>query len=200
MMTYYLVGLGNPGSEYEGTRHNLGRMVLETFRVKNNFPAWALNQKINAETSSGALGKHKIILLWPAGFMNKSGASLKTLVTNAKAAGRLVIIHDDLDLPLGGLKIVFNRGAGGHRGVESVAKSIKTKAFIRLRVGISPADTKGRAKKPVGEQKITDFILGKFKPSELEQLKPVTKKSAAALSMIVADGLPATMNVFNQGK
>lgn len=203
-MSWLIVGLGNPGTEYENTRHNSGRMMVNAFRKKLNLPDWVLDQKLNAQKSSGQMGKAKIILLLPEGFMNKSGNSLKTLITNKKIAGQLVVIHDDLDLPLGTLKIVFNRGSGGHRGVESVIRSIKTEAFIRLRVGISPADAKGRAKKPVErslpagrQEKVSKFILGKFKPTELERLKKITKKSAEALGMIVAAGLMSAMNQFN---
>ena len=87
-------------------------------------------------------------------------------------------MHDDIDLPLGTLKISYNKGTGGHRGLDSVVKAVKTKEFARIRIGISPATPKGKIKKPQGEKAVIDFILNKFKPAELETIKKSSKKSA----------------------
>ncbi len=106
-------------------------------------------------------------------------------------------MYDDIDLPLGTLKISFNRGSGGHRGVESVIKSVKTKAFIRLRVGVAPTTPSGKIKKPKGEQKILDFLMGDFKPKERDVLKKTSKKVVEALEMIVLEGKEKAMGKFN---
>ena len=165
-----IVGLGNPGTEYEKTRHNTGRIVLEMFRKKNDLPEWQENKKLKGLVSQ----KGKINLLLPETFMNKSGEAVAKIIKNKKTVKDLVVIHDDLDLPLGRFKISFNRGAGGHRGVLSIIKALKTEAFTRIRIGIAPK------KKPSGKKAVIDFILGEFKPAELAALKKITQKIVIA--------------------
>ena len=186
-----IVGLGNPGTEYKNTRHNTGRMVLDVFRQKNNLPEWEENKKLKSLMCEDKIGKKKIILLLPETFMNKSGEAISKIIKNKKATESLVVIHDDLDLPLGRFKISFNRGAGGHRGVQSIVKALKTEAFTRIRVGISPK------KKPIGEKAVVDFILGKYKPAELEIFKKTTKKIAEAIKTIVKEGKDKAMGAYN---
>lgn len=199
---YIVVGLGNPGKEYEGTRHNVGMMVLDTFLKKADFSAWELDKKYKSLISTGKVGKAKALLLKPETFMNKSGEALSVLVKNkqlkieakkineekVKAMENLIVIHDDLDLPLGRIKISFNKNSGGHRGVESIIKAVKTTGFIRLRLGISAQTAKGKIKKPDGEEKVIDAILGKFKPAEIDLLKKTLKKGALALELLLAEG------------
>ena len=98
--------------------------------------------------------------------MNKSGLAVKPIITSKKKAEALIVIHDDLDLPIGKFKISFNKSSGGHRGVESIIKAIKTEAFTRVRIGISPATPSGKLKKPKGEKDVGDFILGEFKKAK----------------------------------
>ena len=172
-----IIGLGNPGAEYEGTRHNLGARV-----------ATALSRRQFTK---------KITLLFPTTPMNQSGVAAAKVIKNKKAAESLVVVHDDLDLPLGKFKISFGRGAGGHRGVESVIKKLKTRNFIRLRVGIAPATPAGKLKKPLGEQAVIDFILGKFKPPEEIKLKKLMPKLTEALDALLTEGLSAAMNRLN---
>lgn len=176
-MEYAIFGLGNPGAEYEKTRHNTGARVLAAFRKKNR------NQKL--------------ILLSPTTFMNRSGESIVKVIKSKAAVAKLIVIHDDLDLPLGKFKISFGRGSGGHRGVESIIKKLKTRDFIRLRVGIAPTTPAGKIKKPVGEKAVVDFILGKFRPPEELKLKKLTPKLVEALETITAAGLAVAMNKFN---
>jgi len=192
-MAYLIVGLGNPGEEYDKTRHNVGRMALESFMKKNNFSDWEFNKKINALVSLGKIGKHPVTLVLPETFMNKSGNTVKALQPKPYTlkSNNLVIVHDDLDMPLGTMKIVFNRGTGGHRGVESIVKALKTKEFARMRIGISPK------KKLHGEAKINDFILGKFRLAEMEMLKKIFKKINGALEAIVVKGRERAMNEYN---
>jgi PTH1 family peptidyl-tRNA hydrolase len=192
-----IIGLGNPGDEYVGTRHNTGRMILEAFRKTQEFPEWQFDKKINSEVSEGKIKKEKIVLLCPDTFMNKSGNAAVKFIKSKKAAEKLVVIHDDLDLPLGRFKIVFNRGSGGHRGVESIMRAIGTEGFVRIKVGISKDAGKGRVKKPVGEKAVGDFILGKFKPAEETELKKIAKKVSEALELVATDGREAAMGAFN---
>jgi PTH1 family peptidyl-tRNA hydrolase len=209
---HYIVALGNPGEEYKNTRHNVGRIALEEFFKKNDFSEWTIDKKLKALSSEGKIGKEKILLIEPETFMNNSGLSLKPLAGKivkkkvypvgkrslSYGAEDLIVIHDDLDLPLGKFKISFNKSSGGHRGVESIIKAIKTEAFIRVRVGISPSTPSGKLKKPKGEKDVGDFILGEFKKSEIETLKKISKKVAEALEMIITEGREKAMGEFNR--
>ena len=196
-MAWVIVGLGNPGEEYQGTRHNTGRMALEFFAKQMQFGDWKEDKKSKAHITSGMIGKTAVVLVAPDTFMNKSGAAVIKYVKSQKAAEHMVIIYDDLDLPLGGLKLSFNRGSGGHRGVESIMKAVKTKKFTRVRVGVSPATSGGKLKKPQGEKEVVAFILSKFKPPETDEMKKVFKKVAGALEAVVAEGPQIAMNRFN---
>ena len=194
---YIIVGLGNPGAEYTETRHNIGRMVLDALIKKNKFEGLDKNKKINALTTEVKIGKEKVLILAPETFMNKSGAAVLPLVKTKKAAEQLIVVRDDLDLPLGRMKITFNRSSGGHRGVESIVKSIKTEAFVQVKVGISPSTASGKLKKPTGDN-VLDFIIGNFKKPEMEKVKKIAKTAAEAVEMIVADGRESAMGEFNQ--
>jgi peptidyl-tRNA hydrolase, PTH1 family len=163
---YTIVGLGNPGSEYAETRHNTGRLAMETLE-KAKIKGLKL---VHIDT-----------------FMNKSGVGVAKVVKSKKAAEKLVVIYDDLDLPLGVVKMSYDRGSGGHKGVESIIRAIKTKAFIRVRVGIGK-------KEPVEKH-----ILGKFTPREKEILKKVFKKVVKALEVLADQGLQAGMTECNTG-
>jgi PTH1 family peptidyl-tRNA hydrolase len=173
---YYIVGLGNPGEEYELTRHNTGRLALADFA--KNIPK-------------------QVKVIFPDTFMNKSGLALKPIITSKQKAKNLIVVHDDLDLPLGRFKIVFRRDSAGHKGVESIIKNIKTKDFIRIRVGTSPrAGSSGKIKKPPAE-KVINHILGKFKPSELAVIKKISKKITLAIEVIIKEGLQKAMSLYN---
>jgi len=205
---YLIIGLGNPGEEYEDSRHNTGRRITETLRVKNKFPEWRVDSKSKALISSGKIGKEKIFLALPETFMNKSGEAVKKLLSNVKCqVSNIVIVYDDLDLPLGKMKISFNRGSGGHRGLLSIEKNLKTREFIRLRVGITPSTKSGKLLKPQSEREVIDFILGKFsakggsasggKKPELEKFKKISGQAVSAIQSIVSDGLQKAMGEWN---
>ena len=132
--------------------------------------------------------KDKVVLVEPDNFMNVSGKSVVPLVKNAKDAERTIVVYDDLDLPLGGMKISFNRSSGGHKGVESIIKALKTREFARLRIGICPTTPSGKLKKPKGEDALLDFIVGPFKKAEADDLKKTIKKGAEALALILEEG------------
>lgn len=197
-MNVTIVGLGNPGDKYQYTRHNIGVILVEYFHNKYNFLEWKINKKIQALVSSSIVGKKKVDLILPQTFMNKSGSSLQTLITNKKKAEHLVVVYDDLDLPIGTFKISFSRGSGGHRGIESIARSIKTKEFTRVRVGIAPITPSGKLRKPKGDTKVLDFIMGSFTKKEFEVLTEVSKKVSTALECLVGEGREVAMNIYNQ--
>ena len=196
-MTFTIIGLGNPGEEYQQTRHNTGRIVLEHFRIAEDFPEWKADKKSNSLISKGTIGKHTVVLVAPETFMNKSGLAAKNFSANAKSAERVMVIYDDLDLPFGTSKMSFNKSSGGHKGLESIIKAIKTQAFPRIRIGIAPTTASGKIKKPSGEALVDKVILGEFKKEELAQLKKLSKKVNEALEIWIKDGREIAMNFFN---
>ncbi|KKW24471.1 MAG: Peptidyl-tRNA hydrolase [Candidatus Kaiserbacteria bacterium GW2011_GWB1_52_6] len=199
-MAWVIVGLGNPGDEYANTRHNTGRMALEFFAKTNKFNGWHEDKKSKSIISTGLLEKIVVALVAPETFMNKSGSAISKFIKNPKAAERLVVIHDDLDLPLGTMKLSFDRGSGGHKGLESVMRAVKTKKFTRVRIGVSPSTASGTLRKPQGEKVVNNFILTKFKAHEMETLHRVFKRASDALRTIIVDGPERAMNEFNTSK
>lgn len=197
-MPYIIVGLGNPGEEYKETRHNAGRIVLEKIKSAYDFPEWKSDNMLTALIAKGEIENEKVTLLAPETFMNKSGKVLAPLITSEKKAEKLIVIYDDLDLPIGTMKMSFNRGSGGHRGLESIANAIKTTAFIRIRVGIAPVTPSGKTKKPSGEAAVEKHILGEFKKAEQEILKKQGKKVVEVLPVLFEKGLSVAMSEFNQ--
>ncbi len=202
-MPYIIAGLGNPGEEYSGTRHNTGRIILDhlrkEFSIRQPADDFEFNKKINAQTAQAKIGKEKVTLVAPETFMNNSGKSVAQLVKSIKAAEKLIVIYDDFNLPLGRIKISFNRSSGGHNGLESIIKSLKTESFLRIRVGVSPANAKGVAKVPHGDDKIEKFILGKFKDDDVKAIKKVAKTAAEAVETIIKESKEKAMSVYNAG-
>jgi peptidyl-tRNA hydrolase, PTH1 family len=173
---YIVVGLGNPGEEYALTRHNTGRMAADFL----------------AEKVKG------IKVFTPDTFINRTGSAVAKVVKSKKAAEKLIVIYDDLDLPLGGMKISFNRGSGGHNGLESIIKALKTREFIRIRVGIGAVTSSGKKKdRPNGGAELEKYILGEFKKSEMDELKKVFKNIATAVEEIIDNGYESAMTKFN---
>ena len=171
-----VVGLGNPGEEYKNTRHNTGRLIL----------GW-VEQKLDG----------KIKFLTPDNFMNNSGKAVAPFVKSKKDLKDLIVIYDDIDLPLGKMKISFNRSSGGHRGLNSIIKALKSEEFLRVRIGIAPTTPAGKIKKPKGEKAVINFILGGFRKNELETLKKLSKKVAEAIEMIFSEGKEKAMSLYN---
>ena len=183
------MGLGNPGKEYEHTRHNAGRMAVELLAKKEDFDDFVFNKKANALIAEGKIGKEKVTLVLPETFMNSSGKSASALVKSVKAAKNLLVIQDDLDLPLGTQKMVFARGSGGHKGIESIMRAIKTEAFARIRIGISGQGKKNQAKKVSGEEKVLKHVVGTFSPKEEAEVKKVLKHVVEVATLFVTEGL-----------
>jgi len=194
---FTIIGLGNPGTEYENTRHNTGRIILQKIAKDLDFSDWKSDTKSKSLVSTGKIGKKKAMLMMPETFMNKSGFSVAYFFKSKKATEDMVVIYDDLDLPIGRIKISYNRSAGGHRGLLSIIKAVKTEAFVRIRVGISPVTPSGKTKKPVGDKKVGDYILGKFKDSEILILKKLSKKIGDALVCIADESREKAMTLYN---
>ena len=123
-MAYVIVGLGNTGAEYAKTRHNAGRMAVEKLATDEDFPEFVLKKGANALISEGTIEGEKVTLVLPETMMNLSGKSVAALVKSPKAAKKLLVLQDELDLPLGTLKMVFGRNSGGHRGIDSVMRAL----------------------------------------------------------------------------
>lgn len=192
-----IAGLGNPGKEYENTRHNAGRSAVALLAKQESFGEFAFNKKANALVAEGKLGKEKATLVLPETFVNNSGKAVAQFVKSVKAAQNLLVVHDDLDLPLGAIKMVFARGAGGHKGVESIMRALKTQNFARLRLGVAPVGKKNQAKKLKDEEKVVRHVLGKWKPSEEATVKKVLKKAAEALRMFSEQGMETATQFAN---
>ncbi|HEV3245291.1 MAG TPA: aminoacyl-tRNA hydrolase [Candidatus Paceibacterota bacterium] len=196
-MTWIIAGLGNPGEEFTNTRHNTGRMALEFFAKQHKFGEWKEDKKAKAHIDRGVIGKTLAVLVNPDTFMNKSGGAVGKFIKSQKAAERLVVVYDDLDLPFGKIKLSFDRGSGGHKGIESIIRTVKTKKFVRIRIGVSPSTASGAVRKPEGEKVVVNFILARFKPNETEELKKIFKRVSDAIETIVLEGREAAMNRFN---
>ncbi len=182
----FIVGLGNPGEKYESTRHNLGRLIVKSFQRKIGFPDFELKKKMKALISK----KGKVIIALPETFMNTSGASVKLLVKRYIIDSKnLIVVHDDFDLELGKLRISKNRSSGGHKGIQSIINELKTKDFIRFRIGIKP---KRRPKS------LDKFVLKKFTKQEKETIKKAIEECVKALELALEQGLEKAMNEYNK--
>ncbi len=191
-MKWTCVGLGNPGEAYDNTRHNAGRMALQSYAKKYKVE-WREDKKAIAFVTA----LDTATLITPNTFMNKSGNALLGYVKSVNAAHHTVIIYDDLDLPLGKVKVSYNRSSGGHNGLKSIERALKTQEFWRIRIGVSNSTAKGVTKKPSGEEEVIKFILASFSAPQRDELKKVFKHVSLILDMIIADGPERAMNTFN---
>lgn len=193
-----IIGLGNPGREYENTRHNIGFMVVEHLakELGTGAPTWEKDEKKNVLTSR--IGD--VLLVKPQTFMNKSGFAVKALLDFYKLNQDDVwVIHDDIDLPLGKIRIREKGGSAGHNGVESIMAELKTDVFLRFRMGI------GRGKESTGKQTdknlhhrtVISFVLSRFRQGEGGALKHLVKNGTAAVRIALEEGTDRAMNRFN---
>ncbi len=187
-----LVGLGNPGREYEKSRHNVGFMVLERLHKELELPAFKIDKKLSAETSKGNYQGIPVLLAKPQTFMNLSGDAVRKTIDFYKIAPEdIIVVYDDLDLPLGTIRVRMEGGAGTHNGMKSVVGNIGTK-FIRIRVGIESRPP--AAKDP---EQTASYVLGRFSSAEREIIDQSVQKSAEALKLLILGDSESAMNAFN---
>ena len=197
MGVHVIVGLGNPDDEHIGTRHNTGRMLVERLHATHSFDEWKMDKKPPMLWAKGEIAGKKAVLVNPNTYMNNSGRAVAHFVKSKKDAGNTIVVYDDMDIPLGTIKISHGRSSGGHNGVESVIKALKTRDFVRVRIGVSPKGAKGMAKKPMGEERVIKFLLGKFSPAETAELKKIFKQVIEAIEVVVTQGYQAGMTAYN---
>ncbi len=172
---YLIVGLGNPGKEYANTPHNAGFMALDEFQKEHSFPDFKLSKKHSSLISEGILNQVKVVLAKPQTFMNNSGKAVQSLLKLglSKTKPSLVVIHDDIDISLGKVKVSKGSGSAGHKGVESIIQALGTKDFTRIRIGICPENGK--------PENVEDFVLRSFQKSELPLLQSALQNAIQTL-------------------
>ncbi len=190
MQTLLIVGIGNPDPEYQDTRHNIGFTVLDRLVKKLKCDDLALDKKCNAlvaECSATVRGKRtKLVLAKPLSYVNASGSVVIKLKTRTKVKPEhIFVIQDDLDIPFGHTKLSFDKHSGGHKGIESIIKALKTAKFYRLRIGTATRSlTKARQQSDKRRDEwVRDFVLSKFTSAERDQLKDIFKDSLAKLGI-----------------
>ncbi len=185
---YIIAGLGNPGRNYTGTRHNIGFDAIDTIASENNIK---FNKtKFKADIGEGTIGGEKVILAKPQTFMNLSGESIRPLRDWYKIPDEnIIIIHDDISLPLGKLRLRGKGSAGGHNGMKSIIYQLGTDIFPRIKIGVGAP--------PDADYDLADFVLGKFSKNEVEILIQTVIKAADAVESIIKNGVEKTMSKFN---
>lgn len=181
---WIIVGLGNPGRKYAHTRHNIGFMVADELsrRIQSPFKKSELY-----ESSGGFLGNEKIVLIKPSTFMNRSGSAVSSALHYFKSTpSRLIVIHDDLDMEVGRLKLKKGGGSGGHKGIESIIQTIG-KEFLRIKIGIGKPD----------QEDTEGYVLGKCSKEERELISFAVSRAADAADTVIQSGYSKAMSLFN---
>ena len=196
---YYIVGLGNNGAEYTTTRHNIGWLVLDALCAKHHIPTAVLQNTISGRLTAGKIAGVPVSVLYPETMMNNSGAAVRKFVPGSGLAN-LLVLYDDIDLPLGEVKVSFGRGDGGHNGIKSIIEKTGSKDFVRVRVGIGKVGfwpwQKGVIVRPKGER-LPKYVLGKFTKTEMGEVENVGQYVNEIVAEIVTKGYTAAMNKFN---
>ena len=184
MAEFLIVGLGNPGAEYENTPHNLGFRVVDHFGIR-------LSRKENMSfVGHGTIREHPVVLAKPQTFMNLSGPSVKGLLERYELTpGRLILVYDELALPWKAIRVRPKGSDAGHNGVKSVIGSLGTNEFPRVRLGIRPDH-------PIGDG--AKFVLGPFKKAQMQEVDEMVAQGCAAIESIIADGVEKSMTIFNR--
>jgi len=183
-----IAGLGNPGAAYDQTRHNLG------FRVVDLLARWwkapSFHDHGFALMTHAKLSEKEVLLVKPLTYMNRSGIALEKIVCfSGFQTEQLVVAHDDIDLPVGRLRLRKNGGSGGHKGIQSIIERLEDNNFIRVRIGIGKPDTSGET---------TDYVLTRFTGPEIKIMDAVIERAAHSIEMIMSEGLISAMNTFNK--
>ena len=186
---HLIVGLGNPGAEYVRTRHNSGFMAVERFAERRG-SVWKVERKFQARVARAELGGSPLVLAEPRTYMNLSGQAVQAIAGYFKVPpARVLVVVDDADLPLGTLRLRSEGSAGGHHGLESIEAHLGTRQYARQRIGIG--------RRSDGLREITDYVLGRFDPSEAGLLKQVLERACDQMESWVAHGTARAMNEFN---
>ncbi len=187
-----IVGLGNPGKEYATNRHNVGFLSINHLAKLHRI---SLDKKQGkARTGAGTIAGNEVVLAKPQTYMNASGISVIQLMQKYKATpDDLIVIHDDLDLPLGKIRIRRNSSAAGHNGIKSIIGSLGTQDFTRIRVGISRPQNENDA----NVESIVDYVLGDFAEEDMKILNETIHHVADAVVSLLTEGLTIAMNKFN---
>ena len=187
---FLVVGLGNPGSEYAETRHNIGFKAVERFGSRHG-ARWAEESRFRARVAKFEWDGRRLMLCEPVTFMNSSGTAVRAVADYFKIdLGRLLVVLDDADLPFGAQRLRSAGGTGGHHGLESIEQALGTQTYARLRLGI------GRAN---GQREITGHVLGAFDADERAVLNAVLDRTAEQIECWVTAGIQKAMNEFNGG-
>ena len=184
-----IVGLGNPGIEYQFTPHNLGFLTID--RIANGLGIEIRNRQCRALTARGTIAGEPVVLAKPETYMNLSGLSVRELVAEHQVdvTRELIVIYDELDLPFGTMRIKQRGGTAGHNGMESILGALDTDEFLRIRLGVSP------------ERKVEDgasYLLAPFRRAQEKVVDELLDLGAQAVEMILKDGPAAAMNRFNR--
>ena len=186
---HLIVGLGNPGSEYERTRHNVGFLLVDKLAVDAN--VMVKRRECRSLVGSGVIEGQRSKLVKPQTFMNLSGEAVACLIAKdelAEVGKSLIVISDDLALPFGTIRLRARGSAGGHNGLKSIIATLGTNEFIRLRIGIQPEHPVNDAKK---------FVLDEFAAAERRALKEILERSAEAVRSVLRDGIAKAMSLYN---
>ena len=188
---YLIAGLGNPGRQYEKTRHNMGFDVADLLIERHNIPQSGV--KFNAMFGKGMIGGQKVVVMKPLSFMNLSGGPVQEMAAYFKIdpASRLIVIHDDIDLEPGQLRIRKAGSAGGHNGMKDIIRRLGTEQFVRIRVGVGA--------KPK-DRDLADYVLGRFTDQERKLVDESLSEAADAVELLVTEGADAAMNRYNRKK
>jgi PTH1 family peptidyl-tRNA hydrolase len=191
-----VVGLGNPGKKYEKNRHNVGFMVVERLARSHGLPDF--KEKFSAVWTKGEIavggGRHPVALLEPQTYMNLSGDSVQPAAAFLKVEpSRVIVVHDELDLPWRDVRLKVGGGHAGHNGLRSIIQRLGTPEFVRVRVGV------GRPP-PGFRGDVADYVLADFDAMEKSELPDVVDRAALAIEKVVADGVAAAMNAVNTKK
>jgi PTH1 family peptidyl-tRNA hydrolase len=186
-VSWLIIGLGNPGEEYRATRHNVGFHVVDAIAAK--LKTDIRRPEFRALTAEAKLGGSMVLLVKPQTFMNQSGRSAAAaLESHGLGPERLLAVYDDLDLPLGRLRVRAEGGTGGHRGIASIAQELGTSAFPRIRVGIG---------RPAEGREVIDHVLSPFDAAETENHSAAVERAACCVERIAEHGLVRAMEEFN---